>query len=183
MKQASVILQVVLLIGGIVAIYFYVYPEFTNVNENQNLIQEYNEAINEATKLQDKISRLQQRIQDIPDADMSAFERYLPTEEIDEVSVQRDIFSYVKARNLILQDLAGSEDSRSVSGDLPYEEKHFLVTVLGEYSNIKALLADFERNDYPLRLVSLSLVSDDSGLLQAALELETYRFVDLSGNT
>ena len=183
MKQASVLLQIALLIGGVVAIYFYVYPEFTNVNENQNLIQEYNEAISEATKLQEKITRLQQRINDIPDADMTALERYLPTEVVDEVSVQRDINAYVQARGLILQDLAGSEDSRIVSDNNAVEQKRFFVTVLGDYERIKALIADLERNDYPLRLVNLTLASDETGLLQADLEVETYRFVDLPGNT
>ena len=183
MKQASVLLQVALLVGGVVAIYFYVYPEFTKVNENQNLIQEYNEAIDEATKLQEKISRLQQRTKDIPDADMVALERYLPTQAIDEVSVQRDIFSYIQARGLVLQDLAGSEDTRIASINESLEQKRFFMTVLGEYDRIKALIADLERNDYPLRLVKLSLVSDDSGLLRADLEVETYRFADLPDNT
>ena len=183
MKQVSVLLQVALLIGAVVALYFYVYPEFTEVNQNQNLIQEYNEAITEATKLQETIFQLQQRINDIPDADMMAFERYLPTEAIDDVSVQRDIFSYVQARGLILQDLRGGDDLQSLSHDDSAKKMNFFVSVLGEYDRIKALIADLERNDYPLRLVNFSLAADEFGLLQADFEVETYHFVDLQGNT
>ena len=183
MKRASILLQIALFFGGIIAIYFYVYPEFTNINENQNLIQEYAEAISEATKLQEQITRLQQRMNDISSAEMSALVRYLPTGAIDEIAVQRDIFSYVRARGLILQNLATGEESRIVSDNDLIEQRRFNVTVLGDYNNIKALIADFERNDYPLRLVNLSLSSDESGLMQADLEMETYRFMGLLDNT
>ena len=53
----------------------------------------------------------------------------------------------------------------------------FSVDVLGSYEQMKSLLADFERNVYPLRLVGLEFTNDSSDSSDAfvfSLELETY---------
>lgn len=178
MKRASILLQIALFIGGLIALFFYVYPEIMSVNENQNLTQEYSVAIEEAEELRTVLSDLQQEMQSIPDSEMMALERYLTTEPVDQISIQRDIYAYVQARNLFLEDLTHSDDTET-DFDSGLQTELFEITVRGDYSDIKAFMTDLERNDYPLRIQELSLAPDEIGFIIGTFMVETYQFIGL----
>lgn len=174
MKRASILLQIILLTGGLVALAFYVYPEFTKVNESQNLSQEYTEAINEAEELRNILSNLQNRRSQVSAEALAAVERYLPQNRIDQIAIQRDILAYVQGRDLQLQSLNRIDSSRETIGNVELQSEQFGLTVTGEYDEVRGLLADFERNNYPLRLSELSLSSDALGAIQATIRVNSY---------
>ncbi len=178
MRQASVLVQISLLFAGTLLVYLYIYPELIRVNENQDLIQKYNEAIEEGDDLRSHIQRLQQRADAMPTSDLLALERYLPTTPIDEIMVQRDIQALVRARSLTLINLSAGE-SDAVEDEETLKKVDFSVSVRGTYENIKAFIADIERNNYPLRLVEMKF-SPAGTAVETEMVLETYYFVGLS---
>lgn len=176
MKQASVLVQISLLIAGILLIYLYVRPEFVKVNDNQDLIQQYNFAIEEAEDLRSDIERLQQAAEAIASSDRRALERYLPTSPVDHILVQRDILAYVRSRNLSLVDLSAA-DSSTEHEEGTINSVGFSVNVQGTYNNVKAFISDLERNDYPLRILDLTIAPAGGSMVQANIRLETYYFI------
>ena len=182
MKNPSILLQIILFISGLVVTLFYVVPEFGNVNDNQNMVRQYNEAIERAEDLRDSVVDLRQQKDLIPPQTIQALNTYLPRDKVDTISIQRDILAYTVARNLVLEGLFLDERSRPIETDLPIEKYVYNISVLGTYTDIKAFIADLERNVYPLRLNALDLSADDFGFVEADLVVETYRFSGLLNN-
>lgn len=51
----------------------------------------------------------------------------------------------------------------------------FVTQVIGQYEDVKNMLVDLERNDYPLRLVQFEFsVEDETNLIQYSMIIETY---------
>lgn len=176
MRQTSVIVQISLLIAGILLIYLYIRPEFLKVNDSQDLIQQYNTAIEEAEDLRSDIERLQQAAEGIASSDKRALERYLPTSPVDHILVQRDILAYVRSRNLSLIDLSAADHGTEHKEDT-INSFAFSVNVQGTYNNVKAFISDLERNDYPLRILNLTIAPAGGDIIQADVNLETYYFI------
>ena len=181
MRHTSVLVQIFLLIGGILLFYMYIYPEIFNINDNQDLIEQYNRAIEEASDLRADVQRLQQRADSIPSADLQSLERYLPTTSIDQVMVQRDLLAFARSRSLILTSLVASDESTITTSNSELQQVDFTVSVQGDYDDIKAFIADTERNNYPLRLASVTFSPVDS-IIEATMVFEKYSFIGLVDN-
>ena len=170
MKNTSALLQVFLLFIGVGIVGFYAYPEFTNISEVQDQIQEYDEAITEADRVNELLDGLVRTIENIPSNDRQALETYLP-QAIDPVSVQRDIQRYTELANVELVQIGYSDVSDAADG---WDSQRFELIVSGAYPDVKRLLFGIEANDYPLRLVELEMRPLDLQLIQAVVTMETY---------
>jgi Tfp pilus assembly protein PilO len=177
MKNASVLVQVALLLIAISLLFFYVRPAFSNISTDQDRVSEYNEAITQASELNSLLQNLQSQIDNLPRTDRAALETYLP-ETIDGIKVQRAIKAYVDRRELEL-DALGQGD-RSEFGESGYlNQMTFNVTVRGDYSEVKDFLRDTERNPYPLHVTNLAItpLGSDGSRVSAEVTFATYEFV------
>ena len=170
MKNSSVLVQVFLLFIGIGIVGFYAYPEFTNVSDIQDQIQEYNEAITEADLVNELLVNAVRTIENISPSDRQALETYLP-QTIDPVLVQRDLQRYTELTNLELVQMDYNDVTESPGG---WDKQVFQLTAAGSYADVKRLLSGLEANDYPLRLTSLEMRPTDVQVIQVVLQLETY---------
>ncbi len=177
MKHSSVLLQVILLLCGLGIIFFYAYPEFTNIRVVQDQIQEYNTAIAEADEVNNLLQQLVSRIEGIPSSDRTALTTFLPS-SIDPVFVQRDIQRYVDLIGMDLRQLSYNEQDRTTNQ--PWVSRTFQVSAAGSYTDVKRLVAAFEANAYLLRPVDMRLTTDEEEEMLVTLTLRTFAFPDLN---
>ncbi len=67
-------------------------------------------------------------------------------------------------------------ESSARTRELSLSSQTFDVKAIGSYDDMKAMLQDLERNDYPLQVVEFSFVTDEEGgdLMEYTLVLRTY---------
>ena len=172
MRNASVIVQVVLFVIALTIVWFYVYPAFTMVSEKQDRVSEYDEAIAEAQTANQLLDELLQEIQAVDPTDQEALETYLP-DSIDPIVVQRDLLAFVQRRDLELENLTQTSEPELVEEENRYHSE-FSVSVFGTYEEIKNLLADVENNSYPLHVEMAQLESVGGDSLRTDLTFITY---------
>ncbi len=178
MKNASVLVQFALLLIGITLLVFYILPEFGEIGEKQDTLAEYNTAIERASLVNESLNRLLQEKQSISPADQERLDIYLP-ERINLVAVYRDLDAYTKRRNLDLVSISSSgtgSGANTRTREANRNSTSASVLVAGEYEEIKDMMADIDRNNYPLHVSSLNLVSQGS-ILEATIEFTTYSFI------
>lgn len=206
-------IQIILLLTALVIALTVVKPKFDSIRQVQTSMASYRDALDNIGRYNQRLQALLNQANSLPEHDRSALFRYLP-EEVDTVSVARDISNIASQNQLLLLDISTGEprpvtasvvetDTAPVVDPIdplapgavsePTEEGAFVeggevdsgtlmaaafkVEVVGTYEQMKAMLADLERNNYPLRVVKLdfSLVDEGNGsLTQYSLELETY---------
>lgn len=200
-----------LIIIAVVIVFTVIKPKFEEISYMQNEMDTYQTAL-------DNISRYNQRLQTLineanamsPEERASLY-RYLP-EEIDALTVGRDIANIVEDNDLLLLDIEPSAVAQITTATLPEETtdgvvatepsvdqavtdaafengsqsdltgsgglfaQRFKVSVVGNYDDMKEMLADLERNAYPLRLVEFefNLGEERSSLTGYNFTLETY---------
>ena len=175
MRNASVIVQVLLFVIALTIVWFYVYPAFTMVSEKQDRVSEYDEAIAEAQTANQLLDELLQEIRAIDSADQEALTTYLP-ESIDPIVVQRDLLAFVQRRDLQMENLSQTSDAELVEEENRYQSE-FSISVTGTYDEIKNLLADIESNNYPLHVDTAQLESLGGDSLRTELSFITYAFM------
>lgn len=191
MKNASTIVQILLLIIGLSLLYFYVYPMFTKISEAQDQVYEFDIAIREARTMNSLLAQLISDVNSISSADRRALNTYLP-QSIDPVTVLRDIEAYIDRSPVTFVSLDYADDEVLIEEQVDPEFGHaitepraglvFNVQVLGQYQDIKNLIATFERNKYPLHANRIHLEREDGLFISAEFELIKYRFVSDSLN-
>jgi hypothetical protein len=189
-------IQIVLVVISLVIVYMVIKPKFAEIAYNQDEMASYNEALDKANLYNQTLRELVNRSANIPRADAEALDRFLPT-QINATVVARDIKNIIDKNSLVTIDIVAedvvavdtadnsegvSDDGAIVMQDRMLREarsnlstQQFTVTAIGTYEQMKGMLADFERNAYPLRLVEFSFdTKSDVSLLTFSLKLETY---------
>ena len=198
-------IQVLLLIIAAAIAFGVIKPKFEDIRVDQNEIASYRSAIENIDQYNQTLQTLLNDYNSLPASDREALSRYLP-ESIEVAGVSRDISNIVDLNRLLLLDISFgvatpvtttinegvvvdpymaesfSNESTGLVGDVSgvapsgLYSQSFEVSVVGTYDQMKEMLKDFEQNDYPLRLLSLSFSLDDSssGLIQYSFTLETY---------
>ena len=180
MKNASVLVQFALLLIGITLLVFYILPEFREMGEKQDLLDRYTVAIESASLVNETLNRLLQQKRSISVIDQEKLDTYLPV-RVNLVAVYRDIDAYAKRRNIDLLTIASSGGAGGRSGantrvrEANRASTAVSVTVAGEYEELKDMLADMDRNNYPLHVSGLDIVSQGD-ILEATIEFTTYSF-------
>ncbi len=188
-------LQILLIIIAIVIIVTAIKPKLAEVQFNQDEVAQYLNALQKASLYNQTLQELLNRASGISSGDKTALNRFLP-ETLDATVVARDIKNIVERNSMLLLEIDtktsdaatvaskggnASEDGFIRGEALESEARQdlsatrFVVEVIGSYEQMKAMLADFERNSYPLRLVAFSFEApSDSDLYHYSVELETY---------
>ncbi|MEX0913220.1 MAG: hypothetical protein WDZ56_01675 [Candidatus Paceibacterota bacterium] len=195
-------IQILLLTIAIAIAFGVIKPKFEEIGVVQGETASYRDAIENMGRYNQLLQTLLNQYNNLPASDRTDLLRYLP-ESVDVAGVSRDITNIVEQNNLLLlnisfdpltpvtADVVGGvvvdpylADSMNVDptfeivnkglGNLHYQR--FEVTVVGNYAQMKQMLKDFERNNYPLRLVefSFSVEETTSSLVEYSLTLETY---------
>lgn len=181
-------------------IFTIVRPMFGDIRDDQAEIGRYDEAIEAAGQVNARLSELRARMESFSAEELAALDAYVPG-SVDPLSISRDIASIAEQNDLIVISLGQAEQEQSETEEVFNEgeemfpgetgapaavslaavaeaaltDRRFEVSVLGSYESIKAMLADLERNEYPLRLVGLTFApGEGSNLLSANLTIETY---------
>lgn len=197
-------IQILLLIVAAAIAFGVIKPKFEDIRSTQNEIVSYRSAIQNIGQYNQTLQTLLNQYDALPASDKAALLRYLP-ESIDVAAVSRDITNIVETNRLLLLDISfddvtpittslnegvvvdpymaesygqSSGLNPGVEGATPsglYSQR-FEVSAVGTYAQMKEMLTDFERNNYPLRLIEFSFSLDDftSGLIQYSFILETY---------
>lgn len=174
MRNASVLVQIALFIIGVVVIWMYVYPAFTEISRDQDQISEYDEAIAQATEVNTLLDGLLQEIEAIPEEDQERLNTYLPT-EVDQIVVQRDLLAYVERRDLALESLRQDQEIEAVE-DTDRSGETFNLTVIGAYDEIKDMLLDIEQHHYPLHIENIRMERTEQNDIRADITFMTYAF-------
>lgn len=198
-------IQIILLITAVVIVFTVIKPKFEAISQTQSEVVSYRTAVENIGQYNARLQSLMNEASSIPAEDLAALYRYLP-EAIDAVAVGRDIYNIVASHDMLLIDVVPGEvqevvtdnvatatvsdpgmSDPAMTGDtgafvtnsrsLKVMSSTFDVSMVGSYEDMKAVLQDIEKNDYPLRVKELSFdVSDaeDTDLVEYSMVLETY---------
>ncbi|MEX0930724.1 MAG: hypothetical protein WDZ68_00345 [Candidatus Paceibacterota bacterium] len=197
------ITQIIFVALSLVIIFTVIRPMFGTIQENQNEVEKFQEALAAASQFNARLAELQSRANSFSPSNLNALETYIPA-EIDILSVSRDIAYIAEENQLLIQTLEAEdvvedavEDGSDVSFNNQVDEngisvsessiiaqsaeqslrsRRFSFEAIGTYEQMKQAMIDYERNAYPLRLVGLEFSAEDEGstLYNFAMEFETY---------
>jgi hypothetical protein len=184
-------IQIVLVIVSIVIIVAYVKPTFEEMKTTQVETAVYQEALDNALVYSDELQKLSAEVKKFSASELRTLKRYIP-DEIDAVSVMRDIEAIVRRNQMVTELLEASDFGLREAGSMqsaqgqtdPDQEKisaglsfgQFTLVTSGSYEQFKFLLQDFEKNAYPLEITSISFTPSVDSLYTFSVVLETYSF-------
>jgi Tfp pilus assembly protein PilO len=162
--------------GGIVL--FYIKPAFTEIGILQNAVLEYQTELEKVNSTNDKLAELSSKLASVSAADAKSLVRYMP-DNIDDVSVSRDIFIIAELSNVFLESVIyNGIDTAAVVTEEAVENNpivhRFSINVSGSYTQLKVFFSRLEQNDYPLEVKDLKMTSSETGLIKAELSIVTY---------
>lgn len=188
------ITQIVLVLLSIIMIVTIVRPLFAGIAENQAEIGRFKDAVNAADKFNAQLDALAARANSFSVQQLNALETYLPA-AVDPLEVSRDIVAIAEQNQLLVQSVTttevpvevvtknGSDGDPALMEPQTLQEEaergvvtsRFTLEATGTYDQMKRALADYERNIYPLRLVSLTFTTDaETSILTFSAVFETY---------
>lgn len=201
------VLQQLIVLGLSIGIVFlFIQPKFHELRELQVETTEYASAVARATEFNQLLSSLLNEIDAISQRDLEALETFLPL-EINPIVVSRDLEQIATDNGMIINSitLREAEDANSTNRRLTsptYAQdtatasssasnaaygqqlltQQFDMSVTGSYASFKAFMRGIEANQYPLRVVSLSVgdvnsataVSGNNAFISYTVTVETY---------
>ncbi len=191
------IIQIILLILAIVIATTVIRPKLAEMRDTQQEIDSYQTALDNIDAYNRRLQSLISQADSMSEQELESLYRYLP-EEVDDTVVSRDVTNVVEGHNLLLLDITASEplailetvgDNTPGGGDNGQSgafytdlsqaptglvAHQYIVNAIGGYTDMKAMLQDFERNVYPLRLIEYSFEATESDLVEYVMTLETY---------
>lgn len=216
------ITQVILTFIAIALVFLVVKPRLALVQDMQQQIATYSDAIDKATQYNSTVSNLKSRIDNLSAADKAALQTYMPN-RVNVLMISRDIEAMVVESGMSLEDISADDADTSVStivgtaggandfGLVDYDSmidpetgtaavlsgsnlktealqdlvsRTFTLTALGSYDEFKQLLMNIESNTYPLRIISMSFVSEeDSDLTSYELTLRAFALTETTDQT
>jgi len=171
-----------LVIGGLaVAILIvYVQPALARIGETQEDIEKFRVEFDKISKVNAKLASFVSTANSMSDDDQRAMLAYMPdTDDVDNVSVSRDIFTISQLADVHVSSINSSDSNRNQASNetenpLAPTKHTFSVSLDGSYTNIKYFLSLLEQNDYPLDVYNMSISSSDEENLSTELEIVTY---------
>lgn len=197
--------QLILVGLSLVIIFTVVRPMFAEIRSNQDEVQKFKQAVNTAGQFNARLTELRNRANDFSPAELSALELYVPAKvdvlsvsrDIVAIAERNDLIvqsvevddaeegvSEEPVTDVPLTPSLDPEDPDfqvANQGELNQEvsqslrTRQFTLQAIGTYDQMKRMLADFERNVYPLRLVEFDFsVGVESQFFVYTVVLETY---------
>lgn len=168
------LLRQVLIVGLSVAVIFlFIQPKLGELRELQGEVQQYDNAIKNATEFTNLLRSQLNQIEAIDPADERALNTFLPN-ELDPIVVSRDIQTIGQQNRLLVQSITytesitdqsvravqdpaadGTDDLGTVAPTVV--RTPVTVSVQGEYEDFVRFLRTLEANVYPLRVVNVEI--------------------------
>lgn len=181
--------QIGMIIVSVAIIMTYVQPEFNKISEVQDSIDVYKRERAKVETANAKLDSLMSRLRSVSNEDMHKLNIYMP-DEIDEISIRRDMLLMTQEAGLLYNDSSYEESSsgRSRNSNVskvgvndPTPNK-FELSVEGTYSQLKRLFDLLEHNHYPLEVTTLNVTQLEGGFLSSDIQLTTYAYKVPEGN-
>lgn len=156
----------IVLIGVVVAIGFlYIKPTLAGLSETQDSVAEYEEALEQAKKLNAELDNLISQTESIRSESREALNKYMPS-QTDEVAVLKDLEIIAELSGLVLVNVGVSDGGQRRgrnSEEALYLSQTYQMGLVGSYENFKDFLKLLEQNDYPLYIKTLSISGEVGG--------------------
>jgi Tfp pilus assembly protein PilO len=182
MNVNSFFFQIVMAGLAIGIVVLYIQPAFVRIGTTQDAIDQYQTEIKKVSEVNNKLNELINQINTISVADQRDLLIYMPN-EVDNISVSRDIYNLALASNVTLLNVDSVEDKKTTNNALESEEvvvemlpipHSFSVTISGSYEDIKTFLSKLEQSNYPLEIHDLEMTASVLEELTAKMEIVTY---------
>ena len=183
MNVNSLFFQVVMAGLAVAIVILYIQPAFLRIGETQDAIDQYKNEHQKVAEVNNQLTKLIEKVNGISAADQRSLLIYMPN-EIDNISVSRDIYNLSMAANIELTDVSYIENKKTeiVEEEAVVEEvlpvpHRFSVDISGSYDNIKGFLSMLEKSNYPLEVHHLEITPSPLGKLMAKMEIVTYSHI------
>jgi Tfp pilus assembly protein PilO len=183
MNVNSLFFQIVMAGLAIGIVILYIQPAFVRIGTTQDAIDQYQTEIEKVSEVNNKLTELINQVNTISAADQRDLLIYMPN-EVDNISVSRDIYNLASASNVTLVDVNGTEERQKTTDNALESEKavaealpvphSFSVSISGSYENIKSFLSKLEQSNYPLEVHDLEIAASALEELTAKMEIVTY---------
>ena len=174
----------IILAGAIIITY--VKPAFESIGLMQDDIEVYQIERDKVVAVNSRLAELVSDVDSVTKDEKNRLSVYLP-DTIDEIAVQRDIWSIVQLSEVFFSALSYEGASETTQSDpdtvsaegqsviLP-QPHEFSLSVEGTYGQVKNLLSLLEQNEYPFELRNVSIQPIEGGFLTVELQLFTYSY-------
>lgn len=190
--MAQSLTQIFMIIASVVAVFTIVIPTFTTIGETQAETAEYEAAIESAFASNQRLSALNNQINNFSQQTRYRLERLIP-EQLDPVKTAYDIEVLIDRRGLFLSNIevnveetmedpvassnltvsGGQFDAGAGAVDrIAYRD--YTIGVAGTYDQFKAFLADLESSAQLFEVMNLLFESTNSDLNQYELVIRAY---------
>lgn len=192
----GLVAQLGLVIVAIVIITTYIQPTFATIGEIQTQQFEFQNAIENATKLNNLLASLVAQVQSVAATDRARLERFMP-DRIDEIEVLADLTSIAERSRVAMNqaaadvvapyvsqlpatETAGAVVTSERTTDNKFYSQDFSMSVVGRYESLLDFLRNLEQSAYPLDVVDLSFTPNQEGssLYTFTLTVRTYALTD-----
>lgn len=165
---------------AVAIVILYIQPAFLRIGETQDAIDQYKDERQKVAEVNNQLTKLIEKVNGISAADQRDLLIYMPN-EIDNISVSRDIYNLALATNVELTEVSYIEDKKTeileeeavIEEVLPVPHR-FSVNIDGSYNDIKEFLGMLEQSNYPLEVHNLEITPTPLGKLTANMEIVTY---------
>lgn len=193
----SLFLQLVT-IGVAIAIGLsYIKPTFAEIETMHGEIVRTQEELGRVKAVNAKLSEVHAKLTAVPQSHRIALFTYLP-DTVDEIRVMKELAEIARRGEVEVTELAAVElneraqasarrqPQTSTPQDMPTgpvsDPSLFNLSFIASYEQMKETLALMEKNNYPLKIKSMTAKPTEAGLLDVSLEIETYAYLP-SGET
>ncbi len=178
----SLLTQVIVAAVAIGIVVTYIQPKFGEIKQRQDEIAQTQEELERVTAVNNQLKNLYDRVNGISQQDKAALLIYLP-DQIDEVQILKDLTAMARDAGVDLRDVRYQGDGAANGVAEDYRSPHsFALSFESSYEDMKKILSNLERNNYPLVIEQMSVRPTEGGFLSVDIGLMTYSLNETEGN-
>lgn len=180
MNKFSFFTQIAMIVIAVAIVIMYIEPKISAIRDTQDLITSYEVETANVSQVNESLKAKISAIESVTPEDLQALMRFIPT-EIDEISVLKDLETIIEAQSITEFDIAynGNNSEQLNEDEAPNEygmvnEHYFSASFEAQYSQLKSLLSQLEKNDYLLQVTNLKIADADEGLVKVDMSLTAF---------
>ncbi|PCI30051.1 hypothetical protein COB52_01925 [Candidatus Kaiserbacteria bacterium] len=164
--MTKTVLSVIFLIVSVLTFVYYVGPTYDNVQNSQDTVAQYDEALSKTREIQELKSSLLSRYNLFTQSDVERLQKMLP-DHVDNVRLVLDMDGIASKYGIRIQSVSveeprqEAEDGAVLNGgdtqNLPYKSLTLQFEVISTYDEFVLLLKDLESSLRVVDLVSLNI--------------------------
>ena len=173
--------QIIMIIIAVSIVITYVKPALADITKAQDDIVTYKKERETVISVNSKLSEMVSKLdKNVSNGDQRKLLTYLPN-EIDKITVSKDIFEISQQSGVLYKDLSFEEESeiddRNGEGSKVYPTATgFNLSVEGSYLQIKNLFSLMAKNNYPLEVMTVNISSSEGSLLSVEMQFMVYSY-------